>query len=91
MTEPKSSETTETTDDASNVVELSAEKPSLIQRIVAEVKGRPFAYSVLGVSLVAGPIIATMIFPQAPPGAAATGGLLFGVYAALCAVPQKFM
>lgn len=67
------------------------DKLTLAQKIVKEVKGRPFAYSVLAVSLVAGPIIATMIFPQAPPGAAAVGGLLFGVYGALCAVPQKFM
>ena len=67
------------------------EKLTLMQKIVSEVKGRPFAYSVLAVALVAGPILAVMIFPQAPPAAAAVGGLLFGVYGALCAVPQKFM
>ena len=67
------------------------EKLSLVQRIVKEVKGRPFAYSVLAVALVAGPVFAVMIFPQAPPAAAAIGGLLFGVYGAVCAVPQKFM
>ncbi len=66
-------------------------KLTLAQKIVKEVKGRPFAYSVLGVALVAGPILAVMIFPQAPPAAAAIGGLVFGVYGALCAVPQKFM
>jgi hypothetical protein len=69
----------------------SSPKPSLVQKIVKEIKSRPFAYGVLAAALVGGPIIATMIFPQAPPGAAAAGGLIFGVYAALCAVPQKFM
>jgi len=32
-----------------------------------------------------------MIFPEAPPGAAAVGGLAFGVWAALSTVPQKFL
>jgi len=59
--------------------------------LVAAVKGRPFAYIVLAFFLVGGPILATMIFPQAPPAAAAVGGLAFGIYAALCSVPQKFM
>lgn len=61
------------------------------QAIVREVRSRPFAYIVLALFLVGGPILATMIFPQAPPAAAAVGGLAFGVYAALCSVPQKFM
>lgn len=59
--------------------------------IVREVKSRPFGYAVLAVSLLAGPVLAVMIFPEAPPAVAAVGGLAFGVYAALCAVPQKFM
>jgi hypothetical protein len=59
--------------------------------LVREVKSRPFAYSVLALSLLVGPMLAVMIFPEAPPAAAAVGGLAFGVYAALCAVPQKFM
>jgi hypothetical protein len=59
--------------------------------LVAEVKSRPFAYIVLAFFLVGGPILATMIFPQAPPAAAVVGGLAFGIYAALCSVPQKFM
>lgn len=84
MTDPESPETP-------NPADAAPEKLSLVQRIVREIKGRPFAYSVLGVSLVVGPILAVMIFPQAPPAAAAVGGLLFGVYGALCAVPQKFM
>lgn len=84
MTDPESP-------DPTNPDGVKPEKLSVGQRVVQEVKGRPFAYSVLGVSLVAGPVLAVMIFPQAPPAAAAVGGLLFGVYGALCAVPQKFM
>lgn len=59
--------------------------------VVREIKGRPFAYGVLAAFVVLGPIITLMIFPDAPPAAAIIGGLAFGVYGALCAVPQKFM
>ena len=31
-----------------------------------------------------------MIFPEASPWLGLGGGLVFGVYAALCAVPDKF-
>ncbi len=59
--------------------------------VVKEVRTRPFAYTVLAAFIVGGPFIAILIFPEAPPAVAAVGGLAFGVYAALCAVPQKFM
>lgn len=59
--------------------------------LVKEVRTHPFGYSVLAAFVVGGPFIAVMIFPEAPPAVAAVGGLAFGVYAALCAVPQKFM
>lgn len=68
-----------------------AEKKGLKARIVSEIKGRPFAYGVLAAFVFLGPIITMMIFPEAPPAAAIVGGLAFGVYGALCAVPQKFM
>lgn len=90
MTDPKSIDQTEALGSAPSA-DSAPESLTLLQKIVKEVKGRPFAYSVLAVSLVAGPILAVMIFPQAPPAAAAIGGLIFGVYGALCAVPQKFM
>ena len=59
--------------------------------LVKEVRSRPFGYSVLAAFLVGGPLLSMLIFPEAPPAVAAAGGLAFGVYAALCAVPQKFM
>jgi hypothetical protein len=59
--------------------------------LVKEVRTHPFGYSVLAAFLVVGPVLAVLIFPEAPPAVAAAGGLAFGVYAALCAVPQKFM
>ena len=61
------------------------------EALVAEVRSRPFAYVVLALFVLAGPAVAVWMFPQAPPAAAAVGGLAFGVYAALCAVPQKFL
>jgi hypothetical protein len=59
--------------------------------LVHEVRTHPFGYIVLGLFVLAGPLLAPLLFPQAPPAAAAVGGLAFGLYAALCAVPQKFL
>ena len=47
--------------------------------------------AVLAAFIIGGPLLALMIFPEAPPAVVAVGGLVFGIYAALCAVPQKFM
>lgn len=66
-------------------------QPSWKSRVIAELKSRPFGYTVLAIFLIAGPIAAPFLFPQAPPAAAIVGGLAFGVYAALSAVPQKFL
>jgi len=57
----------------------------------SEVQRRPIAYGVLASFLVAGPVAASLLFPEAPPGIAIVGGLLLGGYAALCAVPGKFL
>jgi hypothetical protein len=66
-------------------------RASFKDRFLKEVRTHPFGYSVLAVFLLAGPIAAPFLFPQAPPAAAVVGGLAFGVYAALSAVPQKFL
>ena len=60
-------------------------------RISREIRERPLSYILLGAFLILGPITAHFLFPEAPPGAAIAGGLALGVYAALCAVPQKFL
>ena len=69
----------------------AAPRRPLKERIVDEVRSRPFGYIVLAIFIVAGPICAPFLFPQAPPAVAIVGGLVFGLYAALCAVPQKFL
>lgn len=61
------------------------------QALVREIKSHPFGYGVLAAFVVIGPVLIMMIFPEAPPAVAVVGGLAFGIYAALCAVPQKFM
>ena len=68
-----------------------APQKTRVARLIEEVKNHPFGYSVLVVFVLAGPIAAPLIFPEAPPAVAAVGGLVFGAYAALCTVPQKFM
>lgn len=59
--------------------------------VVAEIRGRPFAYSVMAVGLVLGPVLIRMIFPEVSVLQTIVGGIAFGVYTALSAVPQKFM
>jgi hypothetical protein len=59
--------------------------------ILREVRAHLFGYVVLGLFVLAGPVLAPLIFPQAPPAVAIVGGLAFGLYAAICAVPQKFL
>ena len=61
------------------------------EAVLHEIRTHPFGYSVLAIFVLAGPALAPFLFPQAPPAAAAAGGLAFGLYAALCAVPQKFL
>jgi len=66
-------------------------KRSLRGALVHEVRTHPFGYSVLAVFVLLSPFAISFLFPQAPPAVAAVGGLAFAVYAALCAVPQKFL
>ena len=66
-------------------------KRTLKDALVHEVRTHAFGYSVLGVFVVASPFAVAFLFPQAPPAVALVGGLAFAVYAALCAVPQKFL
>lgn len=66
-------------------------KRSWKEALLHEVRSHPFGYVVLGLFLLAGPLLAPLLFPQAPPAVAIVGGLAFGLYAALCAVPQKFL
>jgi hypothetical protein len=64
---------------------------SRFDRVVAEIRDHPFGYCVLAVFMLAGPIAASLLFPEAPIGVSIVGGLALGGYAALCAVPQKFL
>lgn len=61
------------------------------ERLVDEVRSHAFGYGVLAAFLVAGPLAASALFPEAPTGVGIIGGLAFGAYAAFCAVPQKFL
>lgn len=56
-----------------------------------EIRSRPMAYGVLAAFVIAGPVVTRLLFPEAPLGVGIVGGLAFGAYAALCAVPQKFL
>ena len=61
------------------------------ESLANEVRTHRFGYAVLAVALVTSPLLILKIFPGVSPIQAVIGGLAFGVYLALCAVPQKFM
>jgi hypothetical protein len=63
---------------------------SRLRAVAREMRDHPMAYGVLAVFLVAGPFVASLLFPEAPLGVSLLGGLIFGGYAALCALPGKF-
>ncbi|MBW2414430.1 MAG: hypothetical protein JRG76_07950 [Deltaproteobacteria bacterium] len=66
-------------------------KRTLVQKIVVEVRSRPMGYGVMAAFVVAGPVATSWLFPEAPAGVGIIGGVAFGAYAALCAVPGKFI
>ena len=66
------------------------ESGSRLRAVAREVRDRPMAYGVLAAFLVAGPFVASLLFPEAPLAVSLLGGLIFGGYAALCALPGKF-
>jgi hypothetical protein len=56
-----------------------------------ELRSRPIAWVVFALFVLAGPLAATWLFPEAPTAVTIVGGLIFGGYCALNAVPQKFL
>jgi hypothetical protein len=58
---------------------------------VREVREHPAGYAVLVAFAIAGPFVTHFLFPDAPSGLGLIGGVVFGMYAALCAVPGEFM
>jgi multidrug efflux pump subunit AcrB len=56
-----------------------------------DVRSRPIGYGVLAVFTLGGPLVANLIFPEAPLGVGVVGGLALGAYAALSAVPDQFL
>lgn len=82
------------TDDAAPggpVIPLRPEPPSRAARVWAELRRHPYAYLVTVAFAVAGAVAAPMLFHGATPAMGAVGGMALGVYAALCAVPNKFL
>ena len=61
------------------------------ERVKREVRRHRAGYVIVGLFALAGPLLAEMVFPMAPTGAGLAGGLALGIYAGLCAVPEKFL
>jgi hypothetical protein len=59
--------------------------------IAEELREHPMAYAVMAAFVIAGPVVTHVLFPEAPRGVGLIGGMAFGVYAALCAMPQRYL
>ena len=66
-------------------------RPSVGERILAELKSRPVAWITFAALLVLAPILLKMIFPDATPGVLVAGTIAFTAYAAACTVPGRFL
>lgn len=60
-------------------------------KLVREARSRPIAWTVFTLFVIAGPVVVSYLFPEAPTPVAIVGGAIFGGYCALNAVPQKFL
>jgi hypothetical protein len=68
-----------------------AEAPrGLRQRLGAELRRHAIGYGVLLAFVLLGPVLVYLIFPDASPLLGVVGGLAFGIYAAISAVPDRF-
>jgi hypothetical protein len=72
------------------VVELAPAR-SLGARVGRELRRHRTAYAVLAAFVVASPFVVPMIFPEASPWMGLAGGIALGIWAAACAVPDKFL
>ena len=70
---------------------MTSRVSSIRARVRRELSHYPFGYTVLAAFLVLGPVAIRFLFPEATLGLSLAGGLLFGIYCAICAVPQKFL
>ena len=55
-----------------------------------EIRSHLLAYIAAAVFWVLGPVLARMIFPEAPTSLVLFGGIAFGVHFAFCALADKF-
>jgi hypothetical protein len=58
--------------------------------LAREVRRHPIGYAILLAFVLLGPVLVHMIFPDVSPLLGLVGGLAFGIYAALSAVPDRF-
>jgi hypothetical protein len=63
----------------------------ILSTVVGEVRAHAVGYSVWLAFVLAGPIAVQLIFPQASSGLVMIGGVAFGVFAGVSAVPEKFL
>ena len=73
----------------SEAAERSAAR-GFVARLGHELRTHVVAYSVAALFAAAGPLVVTWIFPDVSPWVGLAGGLALGIYAALCAVPDRF-
>ena len=64
--------------------------PTRTRKLMQALNEHRFAVGVTLAFVIGGPLVVRMVFPDVSPVLGLIGGVLFGGYAALCAVPGKF-
>lgn len=70
---------------------MRTEQDSSLRVRMRLVRGKPLVSGALLAALVAGPLFARTVFPEAPLSKQLVGGWIAGVYFALCALPEHFL
>ena len=65
-------------------------RPGRLARLRRELWRHRIGYGVLAAFVLMGPLLVYLIFPDASPLLGLLGGLAFGIYAAVSAVPDRF-
>ena len=64
---------------------------TLLRRAFAAIREKPIIGLVVVLAIAGGPLLAGMIFPEAPFAKQLIGGWLLGAWGAFCAIPEQFL
>lgn len=77
-------------DDASSTAPPRGAPARWLAAVRRELRTHAVAYTILVLFAATGPFVVSWMFPDVSPWVGVVGGLALGIYAALCAVPDRF-